>query len=127
MRMIEVALAEYKNEPVTMKLAGESFECLPYVPAGVHADLADYDYSLPKTLAFLEGIVKDEAERKRFQKFIHGETQIHHQMLVDTLEAAIGVYAGRPLAKPEPSAVGPKTTSPTSKARSKAKAKKPST
>jgi len=126
MRMVEIAASEFSGEPVFFKLAGEQFECLAFVPLGTQMDLADYDYSLPKTLAFFTGILKDEAEVKRFQKFIHGETQIHFAMLTQTLEKVIEVYAGRPLGTSEASSDGPRKTSVTSKRTAKPKAKRSS-
>ena len=128
MRQVEIALAEQSGEPVAFKLFDQSFECLAFVPAGVHADLVEYDGSITAILKFFTGILKDEEEVKRFETFIHGKDPLIPSGMLDQLiSKLIEEYAARPFGMPAPSANGHTTTSPSSKARSPRKASRSST
>jgi hypothetical protein len=122
-RHFEVALAEQASAPVSFTLARKRFTCLPMVPAGVQADLADWQYTTPRMLSFIEGVLKNDAEVARFQTFVHGKTPlIPSALLVQVVDGLIAEYAARPFGTPKRSPNGRSRTSTTSKGSRRPKA-----
>lgn len=94
-----------KPDPVKFSLAGEEFECLPALPAGVVADLPEM-ISTRALIGFIKGVLID-GDDERFEEAIHRRDVIVTQdHITDVFNWLCEVYGDRPTVPSKDSANG---------------------
>jgi hypothetical protein len=96
------------GEPVTFDLDGQTYECIPMLPAGFGLDILRYGTA--KAAEFFDVImVPDSAER--FAMAIRDpERPVPQETLDEVIRWLVEVYTGRPTGPSNGSSTGPPAT-----------------
>lgn len=105
-------LPDPRDDPPTFEVAGETFTCVPELPAGAWRALGGYTFSATSAHAFIEGVLEDE-DVPRWQAVCASKERIvTNTVVADIVGWLQGEYANRPTGPLSPSADGRATSGP---------------
>lgn len=113
---LDAAQAERLGEAPSFKLGGETFHCLPAIPAGLVLGQDGTEARTVGVMEFIRLALRDE-DWPRFEAVLvaKGDLTVDDVTLADLFNRLVEHYTGHPTEPPSVSSDGERPTSPSSK------------